>query len=189
MKSWQRFSSLTVCALLLGVCTAEVLADGPFGMGFGFAGSGGGTSSDGSMTVTGLIGQPVVAESRESLLTPGPVVRSGFMRTRARTVTSVGDDLPATPLVNRLNAPYPNPFNPATNIRFEMATAGPVRVKIYDTRGQMVRDLLRQEFAAGLHEVLWDGRNDQGSNAPSGMYFVRFEAGETVGTKKMTLLK
>ncbi len=189
MKIWQKLPALTAMILVLAVFAAEVLADGTFGFGFGLASGGGGLSAGGGYTVTGIVGQPVVSSSQAILPNPPMRVRSGFWRTTARTVTAVGEELPVTPLTNRLNSPYPNPFNPATNISFELAVPGPVRVKIYDARGQMVRDLVRQEFAAGLHEVLWDGRNDQGGNAPSGMYFVRFEAGETVGTKKMTLLK
>lgn len=189
MKIWQKIPALVAMVLVLAVFAAEVLADGTFGFGFGLASGGGGSSFGGGFTVTGIAGQPVVSSSQAILPYPPMKVRSGFWTTTARTVTAVGDELPTTPLANRLNAPYPNPFNPATNIRFEMAAPGLVRVKIYDARGQMVRDLVREEFPAGLHEVLWDGKNDKGGNAPSGMYFVRFEAGETVGTRKMTLLK
>lgn len=189
MKLWQKFPALTAMVLVLAVFAAEVLADGTFGFGFGLASGGGGTSSGWGYTLKGIAGQPVVSSSQTTLPHPPLRVRSGFMAATQSTPVAVGDELPTTPVINRLNAPYPNPFNPATNIRFELAAPGPVRVKIYDARGQMVRDLVRQEFPAGLHEVLWDGRNDQGGNAPSGIYFVRFEAGETVGTRKITLLK
>ena len=175
--------------LIVGVLTADVLADGTCNLTFGFSGAGGGTSTGPSLRVTGLAGQPVVAESSESLSGPGMLVASGFYNTKARINHPSGVEIPGTPLANRLNEPYPNPFNPATNIRFEMAAPGPVRVKIFDARGQLVRDLVSGEYPAGRHEIFWDGRNNKGGNASSGMYFVRFEAGRTVGTKKMTLLK
>jgi hypothetical protein len=175
--------------LIVGVLTADVLADGTCNLAFGVSAGGGGTSTGSSLRVTGLAGQPVVSESRESPTGPGLAVASGFQNTRARINHPSGVEIPGSPLANRLNEPYPNPFNPATNIRFETAAPGPVRVKVFDARGQLVRDLVSGQYPAGRHEVLWDGRNDQGGNAPSGMYFVRFEAGRTVGTKKMTLLK
>ncbi|MEN8006325.1 MAG: FlgD immunoglobulin-like domain containing protein [Candidatus Krumholzibacteriota bacterium] len=189
MKLNLTMPGMVILFLILAALAADVLADGVYNLSFGLSSGGGGTSSSGALKVTGTAGQPATGDSFESLLLPGLVVRSGFWNTSLPSVSAVGEELPATPLVNRLNAPYPNPFNPSTNIRFELATAGRVRVKIYDARGQMVRDLVREDYPAGRHEVAWNGRNDQGGNAASGIYFIRFEAGNVSGTKKMTLLK
>ena len=72
------------------------------------------------------------------------------------------------------------------------ATGAVVRLAIYNTAGQMVRLLLDdQEVRPGNHEVLWDGRDEHGRKAASGVYLYRVEGGGTraVITKRMTLLK
>jgi len=73
-------------------------------------------------------------------------------------ITPVGEELPGVPVNSRLNPPYPNPFNPSTNVSFELAVPGPVRVRIYDSRGQLVRELVNDYMPAGRHEVLGTGR-------------------------------
>jgi len=189
MNLLRKQSGPVVLILALAVLAADVLADGTYNLRFGLASAGTETSASGGLKVRGTSGQPVVGRSDESPLSSGHVLRSGFWTPATAVPTAVGDELPGNPQVNRLNSPYPNPFNPATNVRFELAAPGPVRVKIFNARGQMVRDLVNEDFPAGRHEVLWDGRDDQGGNAPSGIYFVHFVAGGTTGTKKMTLLK
>jgi flagellar hook assembly protein FlgD len=83
----------------------------------------------------------------------------------------------------------PNPFNPSTGISFEMGAAGAARLNVYDTAGSQVRTPVDAERAAGRHTVTWDGRNESGRNAPAGVYLYRFEAGESVQTQRMTLVK
>jgi len=83
----------------------------------------------------------------------------------------------------------PNPFNPETAIRFEMGLAGPVRVAVYDVSGRRVAVLLDEVRAAGPHQVIWRGRDDDGRALPSGAYYVRLETASQVDTRKMMLLK
>ncbi|MBK6901189.1 MAG: S8 family serine peptidase [bacterium] len=92
------------------------------------------------------------------------------------------------PAAARLLPNRPNPFNPRTEIRFELARDGAPRLAVYDVRGQLVRELLAGEpLAAGPHAVVWDGRDDAGREAPSGLYLARLLA-EGVRLERKLLL-
>jgi PKD repeat protein len=83
----------------------------------------------------------------------------------------------------------PNPFNPATVIPFALPVAGRVQLEIYDVRGRLVRRLLDDSLPAGFHTVTWDGRDQVGHGAASGIYFSMLRAGSAEITRKMTLLR
>jgi hypothetical protein len=83
----------------------------------------------------------------------------------------------------------PNPFNPSTRIRFLVPAAGSVELAVFDVRGQRVRTLLSGSQPAGVSEAPWDGRNDAGVPAASGIYFCRLSAQGNVLTRKMVLLR
>ena len=95
----------------------------------------------------------------------------------------------AVPQAYALYANYPNPFNPETAIRFDLPQAETVRLEVFDLLGQHVRTLVDGWRAAGLHEVLWNGRNEMGAKVGSGLYFYRLRAGNFVQTRRMLLLK
>lgn len=107
-------------------------------------------------------------------------------------VVGVDDDdpLPAGRVL-RLDDNWPNPFNPSTNIRFTVggASSQAVRLEIYDLRGRRLRSLAAGNFAPGTYLHNWDGRDDAGSELPSGIYFARLKVGRASETKKLTLLK
>ena len=84
---------------------------------------------------------------------------------------------------------YPNPFNPVTRIRFGIPAASKVVLKIYDLQGRVVRTILNEDKPAGQHVVSWDGRDEHGSPAASGIYFYRLQAGSEVRTGKMALIR
>jgi hypothetical protein len=79
---------------------------------------------------------------------------------------------------------YPNPFNPITEINFSLPVASHVKLEIFNIVGQQVETLTDKYLEAGYHTVTWDG-----SQAPSGVYFYRIQAGDSVESKKMILLK
>ena len=84
----------------------------------------------------------------------------------------------------------PNPFNPATEIRFEMPTAARVSLLVFDLSGREVAALIADaELPAGIHSAQWRGVDAAGRQLPSGIYFVRLSAGEVLLSRKMTLLK
>jgi hypothetical protein len=79
---------------------------------------------------------------------------------------------------------FPNPFNPATVIRYSLAKSEHVKLVIYDVLGRPVQVLIDRRQNAGSHEILFDGRN-----LASGAYFYRLEAGSFVDEKRMLLIK
>ncbi len=84
----------------------------------------------------------------------------------------------------------PNPFNPITEIRFELPTARPVELEVFDASGRIVRRLVEGEtFPAGRHGVIWDGTDERGSARSSGVYFYRLRSGSNVLTGKMALIR
>nr|WP_321268666.1 two-component regulator propeller domain-containing protein [uncultured Sulfurimonas sp.] len=84
---------------------------------------------------------------------------------------------------------YPNPFNPNTTINFTMNTDGLTSISIYNIMGQKVRTLAAEFILQGVHNVVWDGRDDSGRFVSSGTYICRLKNGEQVATKRMMLLK
>jgi flagellar hook capping protein FlgD/WD40 repeat protein len=84
----------------------------------------------------------------------------------------------------------PNPFNPSTAIRFVTEAEGPVAVRIFNVHGELVRAFPARWLPAGNHSIGWDGRNDHGQDASSGIYYA--EASTASGSRdriKMTLLR
>jgi flagellar hook assembly protein FlgD len=104
-------------------------------------------------------------------------------------VSPVDHDGPVAVRALTLEQNHPNPFNPATVIRFALPQAGPVELAVYDLAGRRVRRLIRGEREAGPHAVRWDGRDEHGQRAPSGMYVYRLEAAGESLTRKMLLVK
>ena len=85
---------------------------------------------------------------------------------------------------------YPNPFNPATTIKYALPEASSVTLEIYNVVGQVVRTLVADHQNAGRYVVQWDATNESGHSLSSGIYFYRLEAGgEFLEVKKMLLLK
>ena len=102
-----------------------------------------------------------------------------------------GTDNPqeVVPAVSQLIGNYPNPFNPETRISFSTRENGPVSIDIYNIKGQKVRSLLNENREAGTHNVVWNGKDDNGKNVASGVFFYRMKSGKYSSTKKMILMK
>ena len=98
--------------------------------------------------------------------------------------------LQTRPEVFALANNYPNPFNPATTIKYALPQASDVELTVYNVVGQAVRTLVAEHQSAGRYVVEWDATNDSGHSLSSGMYFYRLQAGgEFREVKKMLLLK
>ncbi len=101
--------------------------------------------------------------------------------------TAVGD-VPAT-LAAVLHPNHPNPFNPRTTFSFELQYPDHVQLTVVDARGRLVRTLLDGSRPSGLSEVEWDGKDDQGRQLPSGVYFYRLRAAGLQYARPATLVK
>lgn len=84
---------------------------------------------------------------------------------------------------------YPNPFNPQTLLRFELPASGMVMLDIYNLEGKLVRRLTNEVLDAGSHEILWDGNDNAGRAASSGVYLSRLAHGQEVKSHRMTLVR
>ncbi len=88
-----------------------------------------------------------------------------------------------------LHPNHPNPFNPATTIRYEIPSRGHVRLAVYDVRGRHVRTLVDATRDAGAGTAFWDGRDAGGASVATGVYVYRIETPDGSQARKMVLLK
>jgi hypothetical protein len=87
---------------------------------------------------------------------------------------------------------YPNPMNPTTRIQFTNGVeGGRITLQVFDVTGRLVKKLVDGRFPAGVHEVTWDGTFEDGSSAPSGMYFYRMTGNGDAfsASKKLVMMK
>jgi hypothetical protein len=99
------------------------------------------------------------------------------------------DESKQLPTAFNLYNNYPNPFNPTTQIRYDLPGDARVSITIYDLMGRSIKSLVRSNQTAGYHSVRWDGTSDIGKGVSAGLYFYTIVAGEFRQTKKMLLLK
>ncbi len=88
-----------------------------------------------------------------------------------------------------LHQNVPNPFNPSTTISYELKEAGPVELQVFNVAGRMVRNLVREEQAAGPHQMNWNGRSQDDQSCAAGVYFYRLRTDGGDETKRMLLVK
>lgn len=84
---------------------------------------------------------------------------------------------------------YPNPFNSSTSIKFEVPQAGRITLAVYNTIGQKIAVPADGYYRAGTYRVDWDGRDDRGREASSGVYFYGLSTNDSAQFKKMILLR
>jgi hypothetical protein len=93
---------------------------------------------------------------------------------------------PEVPYVTGLEPNYPNPFNPSTVIRWQLAVGSQTRLAVYDLMGREVAVLADGVYPAGRHEVVFDAGN---LNLASGVYVTMLRVGDQPFTRRITLLK
>lgn len=113
---------------------------------------------------------------------PRPFTLTGILS----SATTAVDPVPSQVM---LDAAVPNPFNPQTSVRYALPKAGPVSLRVYDVRGRLVRFLLTTVQDAGVHELSWDGRDDQGMELPSGTYILGIEVGGIAKSVLVSLIR
>lgn len=89
-----------------------------------------------------------------------------------------------------LSPNFPNPFNSATLIQYNILRTGFVQVDIFNMNGQLIQNLNKEEQSSGWHEIKWDGKNQYGAEMASGIYIVKFSVDHyTTKTNKILLLR
>ncbi len=145
---------------------------------------GGGVAEGGNRRLHGTVGQYAIG--RFTPVSGGPVTLGaiGFWYLAAVGDPGPPSDVPEPIRGNRLEQNVPNPFNPSTTISFAIEATGPVRLRLFDLRGQTVATLIDGELPAGAHSLVFSP-----TTLASGVYFYRLETGTFVETRRLLLLK
>ena len=110
-----------------------------------------------------------------------------FVGSRGAVLSQAAQALPSS---FDLSNNFPNPFNPSTSLRLSLPVESRVSLAIYNILGQKTRSLYTGALTAGNHWFTWDGKNDQGTIAPSGVYYCRLDIeGRQSIVRRMVLLK
>ncbi|MDO9578545.1 MAG: carboxypeptidase regulatory-like domain-containing protein [Candidatus Cloacimonadales bacterium] len=111
-----------------------------------------------------------------------------FSQALNKTLTPAESEI--LPSVTLLYNNIPNPFNPTTTINFSISeNSVKTELAIYNVKGQKVKTLVNENLSLGFHSVVWNGKDDSGNEAASGLYFYKMKAGKYYSIKKMLLLK
>ena len=125
-----------------------------------------------------------------------PVTHEEFTLTRQGVLEVSGEisnfelrKVPEIPESFSLSQNYPNPFNPVTQIQFELPRDDKISLKVYNLKGEEVRNLVSGTYRAGYHTIRWNGTNQDSEPVASGVYIYMLEAGTFHSVKKMLLMK
>ncbi len=105
------------------------------------------------------------------------------------TTDAVDQEISITPKDFKLDQNYPNPFNPSTTINYSIPKEGNVSIQIFNSLGELIKNLVSSEQSSGNYSVKWNGKNDKGFGVPSGIYFYQLKAGGKSLSKKMIVLR
>jgi len=132
-------------------------------------------------------------EEHQSVYIPGIIVTANEVTNLPDNIVLVSyvsnDDSVEKPLATKLQANYPNPFNPSTTIDFTVAKTSAVKIEVFNVKGQLVKRLIDDTFVKGTHSVEWNGLSEQGKSVGSGVYFYRMQTEGRSETRKMVLMK
>ena len=93
------------------------------------------------------------------------------------------------PDTHTLYSSYPNPFNPTTQLRYDLSNSEYISINIYDLNGKYIKSLVNSIQGPGYRTIVWDATNELGQPVSAGMYIYTIQAGEFRQTRKMILLK
>ena len=113
----------------------------------------------------------------------------GISLKQSSTVDYQSTSAAEIPKAFQLNQNFPNPFNPETQIQFDLPKAAHVELHIYNILGQAVRTLSDGDYAAGTFSVIWNGSDNSGSQVPGGIYIYQIKAGDFQAQRKLIFLK
>ena len=113
----------------------------------------------------------------------------GYLEVYSPTAVEKNENESSLPKKTQLHGNYPNPFNPDTHIKFDLAEAGHITIEVYNMLGQKIKTLIDADKNAGYHSVQWDGTNDNGIKVTSGIYLYKMTTADYSKTLKMILMK
>ena len=102
---------------------------------------------------------------------------------------ALGVDNNTIPDVFALHNNYPNPFNPITNIRYDIPEVSDVKIDIYNLTGKKVKTLVSSNHQPGRYKIQWNATNESGAPVSTGMYIYKIQANDFVSVKKLLLMK
>ena len=155
-------------------------ADGQYIIQNGVIGIGGGVMTGDNFRMFGTAGQPMIGDMSSSVYTCG----AGFVSLYEEFEPPSLVDRITLPVQFKLNGNFPNPFNPSTEISYEVPKECHVRLRIYSLSGQLVDTLMDETVSAGSHTVKWSP-----DGLATGVYLYSLEAGNNRLMDKMLLLK
>ncbi len=149
------------------------------------------------LDISGLANQTVVIKPRLRNIkidSKNLIYGAGDVWLEQKTLPKPAPQLPGgaykhLPQHYQLYQNFPNPFNAATEIRYQLPEDCQVRLAIYTVLGQHIRTLVDQRQAAGDYAVNWDGKDGQGQALASGIYVYQIKAGSLVTSRKLTLIR
>jgi len=142
--------------------------------------TGGGTMNDQRFIVQATVGQPAIGISTDNEYH----LESGLWGTLGEVVTSVNSDAEQIPAKFELKQNYPNPFNPSTTIRYSIAAATRVVLRVYDILGRQVATLVDEDMQPGRYRTTFSA-----VELPSGVYFYQIQAGDFQRARKLIVIK
>lgn len=151
-------------------------------------------------SVVGVAGSPCASATRRLNGTAGQSAPIGYSASARRAlyagfwkgvfqIPSGIDPILSEGFRDGLFLNRPNPVHASTWISYSLAKQGIVELKIFDATGRVVRTLVDDSAGAGVHQVVWDGRDDTGSPVASGVYFYRIASGDFVSSRKLMLIR
>ena len=139
------------------------------------------------VAVTGLCGDS--SESYGGQCISHIALRPGQSVTMKTGAVPAATPAAATPRTLLLRQNEPNPFRSSTRIAFDLPHSGAVSLKVFDAGGRLVRVIADGSLPAGPHVLSWDGRDERGSVAPTGVYFYELRAGAGASRRRMVLIR
>lgn len=100
-----------------------------------------------------------------------------------------GGNSPEIPIITSLKSVYPNPFNSSTAIVYGVEKSAAVEIRIFNTKGQLVREYAEGTKEANTYTLQWDGKDHNGNECPSGVYLIQMKAGDQQSYIKALLQK
>lgn len=173
-----------VVSLLLALMMKGVIIVGPV-YDFGFAQSG----ALGASAMTGPPDDGVSESELDDARALGERVAEIAGKLKSSLTGNIKETTEQIPNELGLEQNFPNPFNPETNINYELPNSANVLLKVFNELGEEVRALVNKQQAAGRYQVQWDGRDNNYQHVASGVYFYQLNIEGAEKTKKMLLLK